>query len=306
VRVIRIATRGSRLALRQSEIVAGALRAAAGEVGVELAAITTRGDRHRGPLAQVGGKGLFTRELEDALRAGRVQLAVHSAKDLPAAMDEDFAIAAVPPRDDPRDAIVSRHGGLARLPAGARTGTSSLRRRAQLLAARGDLEVVAVRGNVETRLNKALGEPDEGLDAVVLAMAGLKRSGLAERHGRFIHPLSVEDFVPAAGQGILAIQALASDSATAELVAPLDDLQARGALLAERRLLRELGADCHSCVAIHVAPAESGWVARGMAARPDGADRIRLTRPGGSADEAADALLRALCDGGVAELLREG
>ena len=199
MQTIRIATRGSQLALAQTGQVAELIRQANPALRTELVAISTRGDRHAGPLAEVGGKGLFTRELEEALRAGTVDLAVHSAKDLPAEMESDFAIAAVPVRQDARDALASRSGPLAELPGGAAVGTGSLRRRAQLLAARPDLNVVPIRGNVETRLLKALGEQAE-LHAVVLAMAGLNRGGLADKYGDRLFPLDADQVIPAAGQ----------------------------------------------------------------------------------------------------------
>ena len=153
---VRIGTRRSMLAMAQSQIVADALRAVHSEIHVELLPIITGGDEQSGPLAPAGGKGLFTAELEQALRSGEIHLAVHSAKDMPAGMPEEFTIAAVPPREDPRDVFVSRAGAIEELSAGATVGTGSLRRKAQLLAARGDLKVVPIRGNIETRLAKAL------------------------------------------------------------------------------------------------------------------------------------------------------
>jgi len=302
VKTLRIATRRSKLAVRQTEIVAEALRRRHRDVAVEAVTMSTRGDRHRGTLADAGGKGLFTRELEQALRSGRVHLAVHSAKDLPAAMDPEFAIVAVPPREDPRDAVVSRRGGIDDLPPGASVGTGSLRRRAQLLALRADLRVVPVRGNVETRLGRAIGDRAE-LDAVVVAMAGLVRSGLAGAHAQCIHPLDVEGFVPAAGQGVLAVQALRDDPEVACLAAPLTDPRARRALEAERRVLRQVGADCHSCVAVHVLPQADGWCGLAMVARPDGSDLLRLRCAARDADGAATALLAELASHGAADLL---
>jgi len=299
---LRIATRRSNLALRQSRLVADALCAHHGGLEVELVAMATRGDRLRGPLRSAGGKGLFIRELEQALRSGRVQLAVHSAKDLPAEMAEEFAIAAVPARADARDALVSRFAGVDGLPAGAAVGTGSPRRRAQLLALRDDLAVAPIRGNVETRLNKALA-PEGRLGAAVLAMAGLLRSGLADSHAGFIHPLEVEDVIPAAGQGTLAVQALRDGVGTAELLAPLEDPAARAALSAEREVLRRLGAGCHSCLAVHVAAREDRWCAWGMVARADGSGMVRVKCLAGGAAEAAEALLAALHERGAADLL---
>jgi hydroxymethylbilane synthase len=282
--------------------VAEAIRAQHRDVAVELVAMATRGDRRRGALGEAGGKGLFTRELEQALRSRRAALAVHSAKDLPAVMPAGLAIVAVPPREDPRDALVTRAGGLSGLRPGATVGTGSLRRRAQLLALRDDLRVVPLRGNVETRLRRAIGDKAD-LDAVVLAMAGLVRSGLAARHAEHVHPLDVASFVPAAGQGALAVQALRDDAALADLVAPLNDPRSGQALEAERRALRRLGADCRSCVAVHVAPQADGWCGLAMVAGPDGSGLIRLRCIAAGADEAADALLEELTARGAEGLL---
>jgi len=302
MRKLRIATRRSHLAITQSQWVADAIAALPSQPVVELATMRTRGDEHRGPLVGAGGKGLFTRELEAALRGREVQLAVHSAKDMPAEMEADFRIVAVPKREDPRDALAGRCGELASLPVGAVVGTGSLRRRAQLLDARDDLDVVAVRGNVETRLGKALSAEGE-MAATVLAMAGLIRSGLIDEHAELIHPLAAESFVPAAAQGILAVQALAADEQLAELLAPLDDPASRDALEAERFVLRGLRADCHTCLAVHVAPASDGWRGRAMVARPNGSDMIRLAESGPSAAEVAGTLLDSLLSRGARELL---
>ncbi len=324
--VIRLATRRSALAMAQTGMVAGSLRAACPGCLVELTPMSTRGDRTAGPLAPAGGKGLFTAELEDALREARVHAAVHSAKDLPEHLGEAFTIAAVPRRADPRDALVSRHGPLADLPPGARVGTGSLRRKAQLLTLREDLDVVAVRGNVETRLGKALGERPE-LDAVVLAMAGLIRSGLDDDHAGNIHPFHAAELIPAAGQGSLAVEALADDHATCQRLARIDHAPSRAALTAERGILRYLQANCHSCVAVHVAPAcptdarhspgadagnsprrgaaetagaddapstEPPWLARAMVARPDATGVLRVEAAGPTPADAADALRAAL------------
>lgn len=299
---LRIATRSSNLALRQTALVAERIRSVHAGVDVELVPMSTRGDRHRGALEAVGGKGVFTRELEDALRAGRVHLAVHSAKDMPAAMAAEFALAAVPPRGDPRDALVSRGGGLDDLPEGAVVGTSSLRRRAQVLALRDDVRIVPVRGNVETRVAKALGEEAE-LDAVVLAMAGLARSGQLEALGGAVRPLSPEAVIPAGGQGVLALQIVAADARTAELLAPLDDAAARAALEAERFVLRELGAGCHSCVAVHVEPHRGGWRGRAMAARPNGSEGVGVCCTEASAERVGRSVLTELVARGAVALL---
>jgi hydroxymethylbilane synthase len=300
---IRIATRASRLALAQTGQVAEMIRQSHPGIAAELVAISTRGDRLRGPLAEVGGKGLFTRELEDALRSGSVDLAVHSAKDLPAAMDGDFTIAAVPVRQDPRDALASRAGGLDKLPRGATVGTGSPRRRAQLLALRPDLRVVPIRGNVETRLKKAVGDAAD-MDAVVLAMAGLNRGGLAGPYGQYIHPLDIEQVIPAAGQGLLALQTMTERVDMVQLLAAIQDADSSLALQAERTVLRGLGAGCQSCLAIHVSRrGQQEWLGLAMAARLDGSDMVNISCRSGSADAAGRDLLSELTKRGAVKLL---
>ena len=304
MRRIRIATRGSNLALAQTGQVADMIRQAHPEIATELVTISTRGDRYAGPLAEVGGKGLFTKELEEALREGRVEMAVHSAKDLPAEMEAEFVIAAVPARQDPRDALAGLAGGLAELAQGATVGTGSLRRRAQLLAVRADLNVVPIRGNVETRVKKAIGDPAE-MAAVVLAMAGLNRGGLAEPYGQYIHPLDPERIIPAAGQGLLALQAMADRGDVAQVLSTIEDADSRAALEAERAVLRGLGAGCQSCLAIHVSRAGGRWAGRAMVARPDGRDMIRLSCESASAAAAGQDLLSKLNQSGADRLLAE-
>ena len=219
---IRIATRKSPLAKWQANHVADLLRALEPGLQVELHELMTRGDKIlEVPLAQVGGKGLFVKEIEDALLAGQAEIAVHSMKDLPAVLAPGLVVAAVPVREDPRDALCSpRWKTLDKLPQGARVGTSSLRRSAQLKAVRPDLRMEVVRGNVQTRLNKA----SEGLDAVVLAYAGLRRLGLAEHATQVFSP---EEMLPAVAQGALALEARADDAATLARLAKLDDPETR-------------------------------------------------------------------------------
>lgn len=303
--MLRIATRRSLLSMRQSQAVADAIRSAHPAVEVELVSIVTSGDRQGGPLAPVGGKGLFTAELEAALREGRVQVAVHSAKDLPADMPEDLAIAAVPARQNARDALICRTGGgVEQLPAAALVGTASLRRRALLLACRPDLKVVPIRGNVETRLRKVLGDQHSDLSATVLAVSGLNRSGLASEFAGKIHPMEIETFIPAAGQGALAVQCLTADGKTAALLSAIDDKPSHQSLLAERRVLQALGAGCHSCLAVHVAPSGQRWGGLAMAARTDGSDMMRFEARAVSAEKTADQMLENMFAAGVAELFR--
>src|SRR5277367_3424586 len=202
---LRIGARPSALALAQAEIVAAAIRASLPSMAIEIVRIRTAGDKLKtASLANVGGKGLFIRELENALGERQIDLAVHSMKDLPAVLDPRFRIAAVPPREDPRDALVSRIGGaLDGMPAGARVGTASMRRRFQALGVRPDLQIAALRGNVDTRLSKLA---DGEFDAIIVALAGLRRIRRADIDGLSI--LDEYDFVPAGGQGALAIEVL--------------------------------------------------------------------------------------------------
>lgn len=302
-RPLRIATRRSRLATLQTRLVAQALRTEVdSRIAPELVPFSTRGDTTAGKLASAGGKGLFTAELEEALLGGEVDMAVHSAKDMPAGDDDRFVLV-VPKRADPRDALVSRHeGGIDGLPAGARVGTGSPRRKAQLLRLRPDCQVVPLRGNVDTRLGKALG-PEGELDAAVLAMAGLERSGLLGRHAERIHPLAIEQMVPAGGQGCLSLQVRADDARTMALVGALEDEASKQSLRAERGALRELEASCHSCLGVHVAPSADGWSCQAMAAREDGSGMVRLSARGKSASEATAEVVAQLLESGAAALL---
>jgi hydroxymethylbilane synthase len=293
---LRIGTRGSVLALAQAGAVGDALRALGAEV--EIVAMRTEGDRRfAARLADVGGKGLFVREIEDALLAGRIDVAVHSLKDLPAELPEGLTLAAFPRREDPRDVLVTAAGAtLETLRPGATIGTSSLRRRALLLAARSDLVVEPLRGNVDTRLAKlAAGE----CDGIVLAAAGLRRLALAPGHAQ---ALPVETFVPAVGQGILAVETRAGDRSTSRLTDGLDDADTRACALAERGYLRRLGASCNTPMAAHAVLDRSGERPRlrmmALVASEDGR-RILRADAAGSPDAAADV------GRGLAELLLE-
>ncbi|NPA90897.1 MAG: hydroxymethylbilane synthase [Chloroflexi bacterium] len=239
---VRIGTRGSALARWQADHVRDLLLRAWPDLSVEVVVFTTRGDRELAkPLPEIGGKGLFTQELEDALRAGEIDLAVHSLKDLPTEMPEDLTLAAVPPREDPHDVLVSRHGlSLDALPPHPTIGTSSNRRAAQIRLARADARIEPLRGNVDTRVRKALA-PDGPYDGVVLARAGLVRLGLIE-HITQVLPLDV--MLPAPGQGALGVQCRAGDDRVLRLLAPLDDPRTRAAVLAERAFLAGLGGGC--------------------------------------------------------------
>jgi hydroxymethylbilane synthase len=238
--VVVIGTRGSRLAMVQTDLVRAALLEAHPGLTIETEQITTKGDMILDrPLSAIGDKGLFIAEFEDALRAGRIDLAVHSAKDLPSDLPPDMALAAFPHRADPRDALVSHNRlPLAELPEGARVGTSSLRRTCLLHHLRPDLRIADLRGNVDTRLRKL----HEGqYDAIVLAAAGLERLGLADQIAERLDP---QLMIPAVSQGILGLEVRAGDEATAALLAPLDDPLARVAALAERAFLAQIGGGC--------------------------------------------------------------
>lgn len=258
--ILRIATRKSALALWQAEHVAARLRAVHPDLTVELVPMTTRGDEIADrPLATIGGKGLFLKELEVAMLEGRADLAVHSLKDVPAELEPGFVLPAMLPRADAADAFVSnRHASLAALPEGARVGTSSLRRQAQLRAARPDLELLDLRGNVNTRLAKL----DAGdYDAIVLACAGLERLGLA---ARIRQRLAAPEWLPAPGQAAIAIEARADQPVVLALLAALDDADTRMTVGAERAMNHALGGSCTVPVAAWCVLAERGLHLHGL------------------------------------------
>lgn len=269
---LRIGSRGSKLALWQANHIADKLRAQG--YGVEIEIIRTTGDALQAiSFKQVGTKGMFTKEIEEALLEGRIDLAVHSLKDLPTTLEEPFTLAAIPPRVDPSDAFVSiLYETFASLPQGARVGTSSLRRQAQLRAQRHDLEYVEFRGNVDTRLRKLA----EGqVEAIILASAGLERLGLTE-HVREHFPALI--MCPAAGQGALAIETRAGDAATLDALAFLDDATTRFSVTAEREALSALGGGCQVPIGIHcrVLDAACGdYSILGVVASPDGTGLVR-------------------------------
>lgn len=270
-RTLKLGTRGSLLARAQSQMVADQLSAATGWP-VELVILTTRGDLdQQRPLAALGGKGLFTFELEEGLRDGSLDLAVHSLKDLPTEDAEGLTLGAIPEREDPRDVIVG--APLAALPAGARLGTGSLRRRVQALALRPDLRVGDIRGNVETRLRKR----DEGqFDATILAAAGLNRLGILRADG---HPIPVAEMVPAVGQGALAVQCRAGDPVVLGLLAQIDHAPTRAAVGVERAFLQSFGGGCNTPAACHAWSA--GGELRAMAVAPDPAGGLRRAEGSG-------------------------
>ncbi|HEY0839712.1 MAG TPA: hydroxymethylbilane synthase [Vulgatibacter sp.] len=282
-----IATRRSALAMWQAEHVADRLRAATGRQ-VDLLPLVTTGDKILDvPLARVGGKGLFVKEIEEALLDGRADLAVHSLKDVPTAFPPGLVLGAITEREDPRDALCApRHRTLDSLPKGARVGTSSLRRRAQLLALRPDLEVVDVRGNVQTRLSKTDGD----VDAVVLAFAGLRRLGL---EARVTEVLPIDRSLPAIGQGALAIEIRAGDPEVAEFVRALEHAETHAAVTAERALLAALEGGCQVPIAGHATVDGGELTMRGLVASLDGTTLLRVEEKGDAADAEAIGLRAA-------------
>jgi hydroxymethylbilane synthase len=271
---LRIGSRGSQLALWQANHISALLRARGHEVEIEI--IHTTGDKITDvALAKVGTKGMFTKEIEEALAAGRVDLAVHSLKDLPTELPKGFEIAAITERQDPRDAFCSRHyASFQDLPQGARVGTSSLRRQAQLKAIRPDLDIYPLRGNVDTRLRKL--EQGE-YDAIILAAAGLKRLGKTELIKQII---PAEIMCPAAGQGALGIEIREGDAKTRDLLAFLNDPNARAATTCERALLNSLGGGCQVPIGAFAEMKNGKLHLESIVADPDGSKLLRDSRDG--------------------------
>lgn len=273
---VRIATRSSPLALWQSNHVKALLEKAHPGLQVELLPLTTQGDRWlETSLAKVGGKGLFVKELEDALLSKRADLAVHSMKDVPTRQPDGLSLAAFLAAADPRDALVSnRYRSLAALPPGACVGTASLRRRSQLAAVRPDLKIEDLRGNVGTRLKKL---DDGNFDAILLACAGLQRLGL---ECRIALALEAETFVPAVGQGIVGIECRTDDATTLMYLRTLDDARSRVRLRAERAFNARLGGACHVPVAGHATLVGERLQLNGLVAAPDGTALVRARLDG--------------------------
>ena len=298
---VRVGTRGSALALAQTGLVSDELRAARPGIEIETVVIKTRGDRdQRHDVAEIG-VGVFVKELENALQAEDIDIAVHSLKDMPSTLPPGFKIAAVPYREDPRDALVSRSGdGLMELPAGATVATGSARRKALILDKRRDLRVAPIRGNVPTRLEKL--DAHDGPDAVVLAAAGLKRLGLAERISEY---LACWDFVSSVGQGALALEVRDGDSATADLVAPLQHEATRVEVDAERTFLGAVEGGCSAPVSAHARVREDKISLWAFASSYDGQGMIRGERHGAVSDGnlLAAELAQELLERGAAGLV---
>jgi len=302
---IRVGTRRSLLARTQSEQVAAALREALGR-DVTLVEVTTEGDVSSAPLASLGGTGVFVSALRDALLRGEVDLAVHSLKDLPTTPDERITLAAVPRREDPRDVVVARDGlTLGELPAGARIGTGSPRRAAQLRALGLGFDVVGIRGNVDTRIGKVV---SGDVDAVVLARAGIARLGRLDEVTEALDPLQM---LPAPGQGALAVECRAGDPLADEVRGAVDDPRTRAAVTAERAVLAALEAGCAAPVGAlaEIAEGDDGdelWL-RAVALSPDGAVAVRRSATGlpDEAEKVGRTLAEEMLDDGASTLVQE-
>jgi hydroxymethylbilane synthase len=293
---LTIASRGSQLALWQARWIQARLEELGARCRIQI--IKTTGDKITDvPLAKVGAKGMFTKEIEEALLAGEADLAVHSMKDLPTSLPEGLMVAAVPEREDPRDAIAGKK--FAELQPGSKVGTSSLRRAAQLLALRPDLKIEPLRGNLDTRLRKL----SEGLyDAIVLAAAGLKRMGWEDRIAEI---LSTDYLCPAVGQGALAVETRADGGPAAELCRQLDHAPTRAAVTAERAVLAGLGGGCQVPIGAYAQIAEEELRLTAVVCTPDGERLIRRNLAGGADQPEAlgRRLARELLDAGADEIL---
>ncbi len=296
--MLKIGTRGSKLALWQAHWVRDRLAEAGHRCRVEV--IRTTGDKITGvALSEVGAKGLFTKEIEEALLGGKIDLAVHSMKDMPTDIPAGLELGAIPKREDARDAVAGKT--LAALPAGAKVGTSSLRRAAQVRRLRPDLVVESIRGNLDTRLRKL----DEGrYDAIVLAAAGLKRLGWSDRIEELLDPGTM---CPAVGQGALAIETRAGDESTAEIRRLLDDAETRAAVTGERATLRVLGGGCQVPIGVHGTIENDGLLLCAVVLSPDGKKVVRCGAHGPVADAAplGKALGEELLSDGAAEILEQ-
>ncbi|RLB07867.1 MAG: hydroxymethylbilane synthase [Deltaproteobacteria bacterium] len=297
---IRIGTRGSKLALKQTTWVRDRIAARYPEISLEVVRIRTTGDKITDvPLAKVGGKGLFVKEIEEALLRGEIDLAVHSMKDVPTELPPGLHLGAITERQDPRDVLISRNGrGLRELPSGARIGTSSLRRKAQLLGINPHWEVVPLRGNLDTRIRKL---ETEGLDAVILAAAGVCRMGL---EGEITEYFTPEVMLPAVGQGALGIECRV-DAEANELIAFLHHPESAMAVRGERAFLRQLQGGCQVPIAAYGEVRGGKLLLQGMVARLDGSKFFRAEAEGEDPEEVGRRLAEDLLAQGAEKVLRE-
>ncbi len=298
--VVRVGARGSRLSLIQTDLALTALRTVRPDLAFEIVTVTTQGDANRSaPLAGLG-LGVFVKEIERRLETGDIDMAVHSLKDMPTMLPDGMAIGAVLERADPRDALVSHLGAsLHELPPGTRVGTSSPRRRAQITERRPDLQVVPIRGNVETRLGKAAGDE---CDATILAAAGLRRMGLDDLITQYLAP---EEFVPPPGQGAIAVEIRAADSWMAEALAAINHPATHVATIAERAFLEQLGGGCQTPVGAYAECARDCLTLTAFMAAPDGSTAYRATATSApdAPNTAASAAWLSLREQGASALL---
>lgn len=303
MQTIRIATRKSPLAMWQAEHVADALRRAHPGLEVEILGMSTQGDKILDtPLAKIGGKGLFVKELEQRMLEGDADIAVHSMKDVPVELPDGLHLSVILEREDPRDAFVSNeHADLAALPEGARVGTSSLRRQCQLADRRPDLQIVPLRGNVNTRLRKL---DDGDYQAIILASAGLIRLGFAERIRGY---LSTDDSLPAIGQGAIGIECRADDARVNALLRPLHHAHTASCVRAERAMNQRLEGGCQVPIGGHATLDDGGLHLRGLVGTVDGSEIVRgeIRGPEDQAEQLGRALAEELLEHGAAQILRE-
>ena len=302
MKILKIATRQSPLALWQAEHIRARLEAMHADLKVELVTFVTQGDKILDtPLAKIGGKGLFVKELEEALLDGRADLAVHSMKDVPMALPEGLTLAVICEREDPLDAFVSNtYNSFAELPHGAKVGTSSLRRKCQILKQRPDLEIIDLRGNVGTRLSKL----DAGLyDAIILASAGLKRLGLADR---IRHTLQLEISLPAVGQGALRLECRATDQAVLDLILPLLHDETDICVRAERAFNAYLEGGCQVPIAGYASLSQGQLHIEGRVGSVDGATLLKVELKGTpeQAEQLGETLAQKLLEQGAGDLLK--
>lgn len=300
MRQITVGTRQSALALTQTSWVCSQLESMRPDLKINVEKIVTKGDRILDvTLSKVGGKGLFVKEIEQALFDGVIDFAVHSMKDMPAVIPDGLMIAAVPEREDPRDALITRDGrNFSELPKGARVGTSSLRRAAQLKFARPDLEIISLRGNIDTRLRKL---EEEGLDAIVLAAAGLARMGWLDR---VTQRLSVDICIPAVGQGALAIQCRADDRELIDLLSEMEHPPTRLAVTAERKLLARLNGGCQVPIGGYAEESQEGvLLLRGIVGNETGTTLLREFSEGADPVQLGDTVADKLLEKGASEIL---
>lgn len=302
MKILKIATRQSPLALWQAEHIRARLEAMHADLKVELVTFVTQGDKILDtPLAKIGGKGLFVKELEEALLDGRADLAVHSMKDVPMALPEGLTLAVICEREDPLDAFVSNtYNSFAELPHGAKVGTSSLRRKCQILKQRPDLEIIDLRGNVGTRLSKL----DAGLyDAIILASAGLKRLGLADR---IRHTLQLEISLPAVGQGALGLECRATDQAVLDLILPLLHDETDICVRAERAFNAYLEGGCQVPIAGYASLSQGQLHIEGRVGSVDGATLLKVELKGApeQAEQLGETLAQKLLEQGAGDLLK--